>query len=243
MIFGRKRDTAEPNDEVEELAADEAVDADEVDEDIADDVDDADDETDDAELWAEWDAEFDRDEGPFDIDEVDLDADDVNRIDLGSLVITPFEKMTMQLQVDKAQEKVQAILVADGASAMEVALFAGPSRTSMLPEIREEIIAATEREKGRVEVVRGPFGAEVRRRLPVTDPNGNPAMHVSRTWLVGGPGWVLRGVVMGKAALAPEDEDAQLSLFELFSNLVVRRGTEPAAPGSLLAMTVPTLES
>nr|WP_255622144.1 DUF3710 domain-containing protein [Tessaracoccus sp. OS52] len=189
------------------------------------------------------DAAFDREWGPFDFEEVDLEADDVKRLDLGTLVVTPFEKMTMQLQVDKAKERVQAILVADGASALEVAVFAGPVRTSLLPEIREEIIAATEREKGQVQVVRGPFGAELRRRLPVTDPKGNPAIHVSRTWLVDGPGWVLRGVLMGKAALNPKDEEAQLTLFEFFSNLVVRRGTKPAAPGSLLPMSVPTAEN
>lgn len=193
--------------------------------------------------WEALDAAFDRDEGPFDFDEVDLEADDTKRLDLGTLVVTPFEKMTMQLQVDKSKEKVQALLVADGASALEVAVFAGPARTSLLPEIRSEIIAATEKENGTVEIVPGPFGAELRRRLPVKDPEGNPATHVSRTWLVGGPGWVLRGVLMGKAALNPEDEDAELALFEFFSNLVIRRGTAPAAPGSLLHMTVPTLDT
>lgn len=192
--------------------------------------------------WQEWDAAFDRDWGPFDFDEVDLEADDTKRLDLGTLVVTPFDQMKMQLQVDKTKQKVQAILVADGASAIEVAAFAGPMRTSLLPEIREEIIAATTREKGKVQVVQGPFGAELRRRLPVTDPKGNPAIHVSRTWLVSGPGWVLRGVLMGRAALETENEEAQLTLFEFFSNLVVRRGTTPAAPGSLLPMTVPTGE-
>lgn len=192
--------------------------------------------------WAVWDAEFDREEGPFDVDEVDLEADEVKRIDLGTLIVTPFPKMSMQLQVDKTKEKVQAILVADGQSAIEVAVFAGPVRTSMLGEIRDGIIGATERASGRVEVVRGPFGAEVHRRLPVTDAKGNPAMHMSRTWLVDGPGWVLRGVVMGKAALDHRNEAAQLTLFEFFSNLVVRRGIDPAVPGSVLPMTVPVLE-
>lgn len=192
--------------------------------------------------WSDLDAAFDRDEGPFDIDEVDLEADDTKRLDLGTLVVTPFEKMTMQLQVDKTKEKVQALLVADGASALEVAVFAGPTRTSLLPEIRQEIIAATEREQGTVEVVPGPFGAEMRRRLPVKDSSGNPAVHVSRTWLVGGPGWVVRGVLMGKASLNPDDEDAELALYEFFSNLVIRRGLQPAAPGSLLPMTVPQLD-
>lgn len=220
----------------------------EIDEDIVEqDTDESDaDEVDEEAQHAEWDAldaSFDREDGPFDIEEVDLEADDEHRLDLGTLVLTPFENMQLQLQVDQAKEHVQAFLVGDGASAMEVALFAGPTRTSMLNEIRSEIVKATEAQDGTIEVVQGPFGAELRRRLPVTDPEGRPAIHLSRTWLVGGPGWVLRGVLMGKAALEPDNEDADLKLFEFFANLVVRRGSEPAAPGSLLKMSVPDLQA
>ncbi|MFV0429645.1 MAG: DUF3710 domain-containing protein [Arachnia sp.] len=193
----------------------------------------------DLDSWAEMDDAFDRETGPFDVDEVDLDADDVQRIELGALVATPFPGMTMQLQVDKTSKKVQAILVGDGSSALEAAVFAGPSRTSMLPELRQEIIAATQRAKGKITVVQGPYGAELRRRVPVKDAKGNQAIHVTRTWLVDGPGWVLRGVVMGKAALEPNDTEAALALNEFFGNLVVHRGTQPAAPGSLIPLTMP----
>lgn len=188
-----------------------------------------------------WDAEFSRHEGPFDISEVDLEADahEVNRLDLGSLIITPFQDMTMQLQVNRETNQVQSILVGDGQSALEVAVFAGPAKSSMTGEIREEVVASTRQQGGRCQAVKGPFGTELRRALPVKDPNGNPAMHLSRTWLVPGPGWVLRGVLLGKATFNPEDAEAQLHLFEFFSNLVVRRGSTPAAPGSLLPMRVP----
>ena len=199
-------------------------------------------ETTDEEKWAEIDEMFDRDEGPFDIDEVDLDEDDVQRIDLGALIVTPFEEMQLQLQVDEPRQQVQSFLVGDGVSAMEVALFAGPRRTSMLAEIREEITAATEKEGGEVTLLEGPFGVELRRHQPVTDAQGRRSTHVSRTWLVGGPGWVLRGIVFGRAALEPEDEDASIALLECFGNLVVRRGTSPAAPGSLIPLTIPDLE-
>lgn len=254
MIFGRKRKqlaaqeaeapdgVEEPETPVEELAEAEAdtdvsVDSDDqLDEEVEEELDEQ------ALEWLQWDAEFEREEGPFDIEEVDLDADDVKRIDLGTLIVTPFPKMSMQLQVDKKKEKIQAILVADGSSAIEVAVFAGPSRSTMNGEIRSEVIKATERAGGRASVVKGPFGAEIHRRLPVTDSKGKPAMHMSRTWLASGPGWVLRGVVMGKAALNHQDELAQLTLLEFFSNLVVRRGTQPAVPGSMLPMTVPQLD-
>ncbi len=192
-----------------------------------------------------WDAEFDREEGPFDIEEVDLDADDdddVKRLDLGSIIVTPFDGMTMQLQVNRDTNAVQAILVGDGASGLEVAVFAAPIRSSLAPETRADIIKSAQQQQGKIALVNGPFGTELRRALPVKDQNGNPATHVSRTWLVDGPGWLLRGVLLGKATFEPENEEAQVALFEFFSNIVVRRGSAPAVPGSVLPMRVPTTE-
>ena len=226
-----------PTDEktVEETIDEETVEETDDDEEIVDEMTDE-------EKWAEIDELFDRYEGPFDIDEVDLDEDDVQRIDLGALVVTPFEEMQLQLQVDEPRQRVQSFLVGDGASATAAALFAGPRRPSMLAEIREEIAAATEKEGGEITLLEGPFGVELRRQQPVTDAQGRRGTHVSRTWLVGGPGWVLRGIVFGRAALEPENEDASIALLECFGNLVVRRGTAPAAPGSLIPLTIPDLE-
>ncbi len=242
MIFGRKKRNAQEEavetvETVEETSVDEeapeaeaAVDAPELSE---------------AEAQARaWDDEFDREEGPFDIEEVDLEADedDVKRLDLGSIIVTPFEGMTIQLQVNRETNVVQSILVGDGESGLEVAAFAGPTKSSMVPEIREEIIKATAQQQGQIAVSQGPFGSELRRALPVKDPNGNAATHLSRTWMVSGPGWLLRGVLLGKATFEPDNEDAQVALFEFFSNIVVRRGTAPVAPGSLLPMKVPEAE-
>lgn len=131
------------------------------------------------------------------------------------------------LQVNRESNKVQSILVGDGESGLEIAAFAGPSKSSMAPEIREEIIKGTQQQKGQIALVQGPFGTELRRALPVTDPNGNAATHVSRTWLVAGPGWPLRGVLLGKATFEPQNEAAQVALFEFFSNIVVRCGHRP----------------
>ncbi len=190
---------------------------------------------------AEWDAAFDREEGPFDISEVDLDADDdeVTRLDFGALVATPFPGMQLQLQVNRETNTVQALMVGDGSSALEVAVFAAPAKSSMVAEIRADVIRQTQAQKGRIQLAQGPFGAELRRAVPVTDAEGKQGMHVSRTWLVSGPGWMLRGVLLGRATFEPDNKEAQLALFEFFSNLVVRRGTAPAVPGSALPMRVP----
>ncbi|QNP56868.1 DUF3710 domain-containing protein [Tessaracoccus defluvii] len=241
MIFGRrKRGNAVEDDLREEQAPEETAmpEDDDVDADVA-----PGEELSPEELQArEWDAAFTRTEGPFDISEVDLDADDVKRVDFGALVATPFEGMTMQLNVHRESKGVQSILVGDGQSGLEVSLFAGPNKSSMADEVRAEIAKSTVAQGGQVKLVEGPFGAEMRRAVPVTDPEGRKALHVSRTWLVSGPGWLLRGVLLGKATFEPENEDAQVALFEFFSNLVVRRGTQPAAPGSALALRMPEQE-
>lgn len=122
-------------------------------------------------------------------------------------------------------------------------MFAAPAKSSMVAEIRADVIRQTQAQKGRIQLAQGPFGAELRRAVPVTDAEGKQGMHVSRTWLVSGPGWMLRGVLLGRATFEPDNKEAQLALFEFFSNLVVRRGTAPAVPGSALPMRVPEAEA
>jgi len=178
-------------------------------------------------------------DGPFDIDEVDLDADDVQRLDFGTLIITPFDGMKLQLQVNPANNQVQAVLVMHGQSALEVAVFAAPARSSMLAEVRADMAEATEKAGGEMSLAEGPFGTEVRRTLPVTTPDGKQGQAITRTWFAEGPKWLLRGVLMGQAALRDGEAGAGALLYEFFCNAVVRRGDEPHVPGQLIPMTVP----
>ncbi len=249
MIFGRKNKDVEPVvDEAEldeELLNDEELDDDELDEDYEDDELD-DEEVGDEELdhdldeWEALDASRDwREDGPFDISEVDLDADDVERLDFGCVVLTPFEGMQMQLQVDQRSQKVQAALVMAGKSAIEIALFAAPAQSSMVAEIRDEMLAATEKSGGQATLAEGPFGTEVRRVVPMTDPKGNRVVHISRTWFAEGPRWLLRGVVMGEAGQASGADGVSELIYEFFSNTVVRRDRQPRVPGDLIPMTLP----
>jgi hypothetical protein len=240
VIFGRKKRRGAEPDVDEPVGTDESVDGSAAPEETGDATQsDATDALARAESqWLEWDEEFDREEGPFDIEEVDLDADDVRRLDLGSLVVTPFQNMNLQLSVNKDQVP-QAIIVRDQESAIEVALFGAPARTAYIPEVRREIIAASQGKNARTTVRRGPFGTEIARAFPVQTPEGGVGMQVTRTWLVEGPSWVLRGVVFGKAAVEPKNEDATITLTEFFANLVVRRGSDPVAPGAVIPFTIP----
>ena len=191
--------------------------------------------------WLAWDEEFDREDGPFDIDEVDLHADDVKRLDLGCIVVTPFPGMRMQISVNN-QQVPQAIIVQDEHSAIEVALFGAPLRSAYVPEIRRELIAATSQQQGtRISMSKGPFGTEIRRAVPVQTQDGRQGVQITRTWFAEGPSWVLRGVVFGQAATEPENEDATVTLEEFFANLVVRRGEQPIAPGTVIPFTLPEM--
>ena len=237
-------DESDDDDSDDDEDDDDSDDEDDDDSDDDDDDDESDDDDDDEGEEDEWealDASRDwREDGPFDITEVDLDADDVERLDFGCVVLTPFEGMQMQLQVDQKTKRVQAALVMAGSSAIEVALFAAPAQSRMAGEIRQEMIEATKKAGGQVSLAEGPFGTEVRRIIPLTDPKGNRVVHISRTWFAEGPKWLLRGVVMGEAAQAADvDSGPAELLYEFFSNTVVRRDAQPRVPGDLIPMTLP----
>ena len=130
MIFGRKKkqklaeedildenemlededlDDAEIDDDEDledEVEDDTDEDADEDDADQDDAVEDDADEGEDSEDEQLADNDL-REDGPFDLTEVDLDADEIERMDFGSIILTPFENMQIQLQVDQATNQVR----------------------------------------------------------------------------------------------------------------------------------------
>ncbi|RCK71351.1 DUF3710 domain-containing protein [Desertihabitans brevis] len=239
MIFGRRRKATaqEPTDpgpeetrqdDAEELAAD----ADETA--AAAEADDA------GTDWAALDRSRNwREDGPFDITEVDLDADDIERIDLGALVITPHPGMELRLQVAQDTGKVVAAMVTVGQSALELAVFAAPRSGGLWAEIREEVLESTRRQQGRASLVEGPYGTELRRLVPVRTPDGQQGYQPSRTWAAEGPRWLLRGVVYGQAALVEDLTPPADQVHEIFAGCVVRRGEQAIAAGDVVAMTMP----
>ncbi|MCB0910226.1 MAG: DUF3710 domain-containing protein [Propionibacteriaceae bacterium] len=265
MIFGRKRkpvdDPVDSEEEALEIVGDDAgehdVDVDEgdlddgADDDVFDEEalteaelavaeDEAEDEADDD--FDEDDDEVDevdwRADGPFDSEEVDL-GDQVARVDLGSLVITPWDGLGLQLQVNEASRVVQAVTAVWKNSGLEVALFAAPASGGLADELREDAVDEAEQGGGSATVEDGPFGAEVRRVLPQEGPGGEQLFHVSRIWFAEGPRWLLRGTLLGEAAIGDADAPMVAPFAEFFRNLVVRRGAKPMVPGELIPMTLP----
>lgn len=193
--------------------------------------------------WAELDASRDwRYDGPFDISEVDLSADaeaGIERVDLGSLIVTPEEEVGVQLQLQQETGDVQALVAMHQNSGLEVALFAAPAKSSMIAEVREGLTEATLQSNGTIDLAEGPFGTEIRRLLPIEAPDGETYLHPSRIWMVQGPRWLLRGVLMGEAGMQDDLQGSAGVLLEFFRNIVVNRDTVARVPGDLVLLRLP----
>lgn len=191
--------------------------------------------------WARFDVSADwREDGPFDLAEVDLEADDIQRLDFGSLIVTPPQGAEIRLQVAEGTESIVSLLVVLGESALELAAFSAPRTPGLWAEIREQVMEQTAAAKGTCDCVEGPFGTELVRNQPVQLPDGRVGLQATRMWMAEGPRWVLRGVLMGKAAMTVGvDNDVVGPLFDTFSDVVVRRGDEPRPVGDLLRLQLP----
>lgn len=186
-----------------------------------------------------------RADGPFDYAEVDL-TDDVGlqahgmrRMTYGPLIITQPEDVRIQLQGDPKTKAIFSLLAHHEGAGLEVALFAAPRSGGLAEELREDIVEEATQKTGNAESAEGPFGTEIRRVLPLEGPEGEQLFHVSRIWLVEGPRWLLRGTLMGKAALVEGDKPPADFFVEFFRNIVVHRDDEPRSPGELIHLALP----
>lgn len=176
----------------------------------------------------------DRTGGPWDADEVDL-ADGVQRLDLGSLVITGRDGLELQVQMDEQSGQVVAITAVVGDAAVQVQAFAAPRSSGIWPEVRHEIRSSINQQGGLVEEAEGPFGTELRTKVPGQAPDGSNVLQSARFVGVDGPRWFLRGVFLGAASDPRSAGPAE----EVFRGVVVVRGSEAMAPGDPLPVTLP----
>lgn len=189
--------------------------------------------------WVAVDAHDWRQDGPFDIDEVDLDGDPVGRMDLGAMVITPIDGMEVRFQVEQTSARATAVLLLHGESAMELSVYAAPRSGGLWADVRQEVAELARQQGGTAELAEGPFGVEVRRMMPVLTPDGQQGLQPTRMLMIEGPRWALRAVVYGRAAIDYADEAVTTELREVLRDTVVRRGDLPMPPGSIMALTLP----
>lgn len=178
-----------------------------------------------------------RSEGPWDVSEVELPEEDPTRIDLGSLVVPRREGLEVQLQVDQQSQQVVAVVLADKDGAVELRAFAAPRNGDIWDDVRQQIAAEVSRRGGTASEAEGPWGTELRVVLKVTTPEGQAGTQPSRVFGIPGPRWMLRATFFGRPALEPAENG---TIERALRDVVVRRGSQPVAPGEALPITVPS---
>ncbi|NCD18637.1 MAG: DUF3710 domain-containing protein [Actinobacteria bacterium] len=170
--------------------------------------------------------------GPFDVEDV---PDLGGRIDLGALRIPPRPGMQVRVELDRATRKPVSLTLTDGASALQLQVYAAPRSASLWDEIRPELAQSIEDRSGTSDDVPGVFGRELLARMPVTTQGGS-GMRAVRFVGIDGPRWMIRGAFSGKAAVDPE---AARTLEEVLRDIVVVRGPHARPPREVLALTLP----
>jgi hypothetical protein len=172
--------------------------------------------------------------GPYDV--ADLGDDGAERIDLGSLLITPEPNRELRLQVDEASQAVQAVLLAGPDGALELRAFSAPRNGDLWSEVRPQVAADMARRGGTATERDGRFGTELVCQLTVQTGEGRTAQQPSRIVGVNGSRWMLRATFLGRPATDPE---AAADWEETLARVVVRRGDQAMPPGDPLPVRLP----
>lgn len=171
--------------------------------------------------------------GPWDI--ADAPDDEVNRVDLGGMLIPVLPDTEVRVDVSPEGEVVAATLVR-GTSAMQVNAFAAPRTYGIWAEVRGEIGSTLLEGGGRADDVEGPYGTELQAAIPTEIEGQGSVLAPARFIGVDGPRWFLRALVTGPAATDP----VVAAEFEAaLKQVVVVRGTDPMAVRDPLPMRLP----
>lgn len=170
--------------------------------------------------------------GPFDFAEVPAMRP---YVDLGGIKIAPREGLQMRLEVDERAQRVVAVSLEYAESLLQVQAFSAPKSSGMWNQIRRDLTTQLESQGAEVSEEAGVLGQEILTATPVPTEQGG-GTRAARFIGVDGPRWILRGILMGRAAV---DAAAREQLIDLFREIVVVRGDLPMPPGDLLPLKVP----
>jgi hypothetical protein len=232
MVFRRRRETDDLSDQVDPEDLDEIFDDDEDDRDEpgrADEDDSEDDVPADSPLADYAVVVPPRPTGPWDSHDVPAD-DEVPRVDLGAMLVPVPEGFEVRVEV---QDDIPvAASMIDGNSQLQVHAFAAPKSSGLWAEVRREIAESLNGAGGAAEDVAGPFGTELKARIPGENGSSQPARFIG----VDGPRWFLRGLMTGPGSTDPAQAKR---LEEAFRQLVVQRGGDAMAPRDMLPLHLP----
>lgn len=175
--------------------------------------------------------------GPFDVDDLDVERDGVERVDLGSLLVVPRQGRDIRIQVDQATQAVQSVVIAGQDGAVEVKAFAAPRNGDLWSQVRPQIAADMAQRGGIATEQEGRFGPELACQLTVKRPDGTRATQPSRIVGINGPRWLLRATFLGRPAVEPESAG---EWEDMLADVVVRRGEGAMPVGDPLPITMPS---
>lgn len=171
-------------------------------------------------------------QGPW--DHRDAPDDGLPRVDLGAVHIPMTDGM--ELRLDVQDDVIVSATLVDGHSMLQIHAFAAPRSSGIWAEVRTEIAESLRGSGGEAHDEDGPFGPELRARIPVEAPGHGPSLQPARFIGVDGPRWFLRGMVTGPAST---DAVQAKRLEDAFRGTVVDRGGEAMAPRELLPLRLP----
>ena len=172
--------------------------------------------------------------GPYDASAVPPGT--VNRVDLGAIQVAGFTDMQLHFETDPTKKTFVSVVAAYRDAALRLQALAAPRSGGLWDDMRPQIIASITSAGGDVEEVQGVFGAELHGVVPAVTPDGQQVRQPVRLVGVEGPRWMLHGVFMGSA---PMDERMTELFEDVFSQVVVVRGSQPMAPGEVLPLILP----
>lgn len=170
--------------------------------------------------------------GPYDASEVPTMRP---YVDFGGIKVAPREGLQLRLEVDERAKRVVAITLEFAESLLQVQAFSAPKSTGMWHRVRGEIADQLRTQGAKISEDEGMLGVELVANTKIPAEQGGGSRLV-RFVGVDGPRWMLRGVIMGKAA---NDVGARDEVQRLFRELVVVRGEQPMPPSELLPLQVP----
>jgi hypothetical protein len=174
-----------------------------------------------------------RPDGPWDVSER---PDAEGLIDLGTLRLRGADGMELRLEMEEPSKLITTATVQLGGSVLQLQAFAAPRSEGIWPEISAEIAASLTKQGGTVQEEDGPYGRQLRARIPVRTSDGRSGQQRALFIGVDGPRWFLRAVLHGPAA---QRDEAAEPLLALFREVVVVRGAEAMAPRDLLPLRLP----
>lgn len=178
-----------------------------------------------------------RPHGPWDVDELDdRPSHTAPRLDLGGLRIRPLAGMRVQMQVDQSTGKSTSVLLVSEQAAVQLMAIAAAKSTPLWPQTKAALYADAMRRGGSAKEGDGPWGPVLRMTLPAQSSDGAKGVQPSVVIGIDGPRWLLRATLIGKAAI---DQEQMNRLMSIVQDTVVVRGSDPMAPGEIIALTPP----